>query len=109
MYTKAHRIDRETAFRLAFVECQTFTEIAEKYGVSKQRIQQLVSAPPAIRKFVHENSKKVCRECGAPVVLRDMQVHEQGAGLVDNYDNISMLICMCRDCHVTEHIKNEGG
>jgi hypothetical protein len=102
-------IDKETAFRLALVECLGFSEIAEKYGVSRQRIQQIVSAPAPIRAYVYENDHRICRGCGANLILRDMQVHEMGSTIVDDYKNIPMLTCMCRDCHVTEHIKLYGG
>jgi len=80
----------------------TYREIAEKAGVTKQRIQQLIGPPTSVRNFVVKEARATCQECG---ILCGSWGHVHHVGsLAENYNDTDNLIFLCPSCHRKAHI-----
>jgi len=81
----------------------SYTEIAQKYGISRQRIQQLLSPPSAIRKYIYNKHNDRCVDCGKYVGksghIHHTQLDKNGA----NYQDIDNLILLCNGCYKKRH------
>lgn len=79
----------------------TYSQIGQRFGVSRQRIQQLIAPSDSIRRYVVSKYEERCRKCGLLVGSRG-DVHH-ALSQCDTYNNISVLELLCRSCHMTEH------
>ena len=80
---------------------QTYGAIASKAGVSRQRVQQILSPPTAIRNLIVKQAKGKCQDCGIQVG-RSGHVHHIGGGH-ENYNDIDNLQLLCPSCHRHAH------
>lgn len=79
----------------------TYGQIGERAGVSRQRVQHLLSPPSSIRKFVIEKYEGECNRCGLIVGISG-HVHHAGDE-VDTYNDITNLELLCMACHRAAH------
>jgi len=79
----------------------SYREIGDKFGISKQRVQQMFSPPTSVRRYVVERANGKCEVCGiqrgnkGDVHHRDIQ-HE-------DFNDIANLQLLCRSCHMQSH------
>lgn len=101
MYTSI--MDRKELLALR-LEGLTYKAIADKVGLSRQRIQQLLSPPTEIRNIVVARAEGKCQECG--ILVGDSgHVHHNGDE-VDAYNDIANLELLCLSCHRRKHSNN---
>lgn len=83
----------------------TYKAIAKEFGVSRQRIQQLIAPPKIIRDVVIKRAQGRCQDCGI-LVNNQGHVHhrENDTG---NYNDSGNLRLLCISCHRKAH--NETG
>lgn len=79
----------------------TYSQIAKKLKISRQRVQQITSPPKEVRDYIIQKYNGRCARC-------DIQVHKTGhihhVGSIDeNYNDIDNLILLCPSCHCKEH------
>lgn len=86
------------------LEGRTYQYIADKVGVSRQRIQQLLSPPKAIRDYVVRKYDGYCSKCGI-YVGSSGHIHHEGANGEEDYNDIENLQLLCIACHRGKHIK----
>jgi len=79
----------------------TYQAIANEVGVSRQRIQQLLSPPEAVRVYVVNKYHGCCKECGL-LVGNTGHIHHIG-GNEENYNDIENLELLCMSCHRVKH------
>jgi len=79
----------------------TYSQIGERAGVSRQRVQHLLSPPSSIRKFVVDKYEGKCKRCGL-IVGTSGHVHHAGDE-VDTYNDIVNLELLCMACHRSAH------
>lgn len=79
----------------------TYAQIAKKVGISRQRVQQLLSPPKAIRDYVVRKYNGLCQDCGL-IVGKSGHVHHQN-GNSEDYNDIENLILLCISCHRKRH------
>ena len=93
--------DRALVLRLSGA---TYREIAFVLGISRQRVQQLISPPPAIRNAVVEQAHGKCQSCGEGVGISG-HVHHQGVNGIDaeDYNDMPNLVLLCVGCHTIAH------
>jgi len=80
----------------------TYAFIAKKADVSRQRVQQLLSPPIAIRDYIVNKNKGLCQVCGI-YVGSSGDVHHIGCDKVEQYNDIENLQLLCRSCHRKQH------
>lgn len=81
-----------------------YRAIAERLGVSRQRIQQLISPPPAITNFVRNRANGLCQQCGIQVASGHIH-HKGSSGLEpDRYNDLANLQYLCVSCHRIAHL-----
>jgi len=80
---------------------KTYKEIAAEAGVSRQRIQKMLSPPPSIRCFVVKKFGGKCNRCGI-FVGQSGHVHHNGDN-PETYNDIENLELLCIGCHRTAH------
>ena len=80
----------------------SYQYIADKAGRSRQRIQQVLSPPAYIRKYVVEKYNGFCAICGLYVGFQG-HVHHKGANGEDDYNDRENLQLLCISCHRKEH------
>jgi len=80
----------------------TYAQIAERAGVSRQRIQQIIGPPKAVREYVANKHKGYCADCGLYVGYSG-HVHHEGSMNGDDYNDRGHLILLCKSCHRRRH------
>ncbi len=93
--------ERQEAILKARFAGLTYEQIGKMFGVSRQRIQQVISPPPYIRNIVVEQAYGKCQECGI-VVNGSGHVHH-GSCMGEDYNDIENLRLLCISCHRIEH------
>lgn len=81
---------------------QTYQAIANEAGISRQRVQQILSPPPAIRRLIVKRSRGNCQDCGIRVGSSG-HVHHMGDITIEAYDDIDSLQLLCPSCHRKAH------
>ena len=84
------------------LEGRTYEYIANKAGVSRQRVQQIISPPKEVRKYVVDKYNGRCTECGLYVGYSG-HVHHEGANGEEDYNDIENLQLLCISCHGHKH------
>ena len=84
------------------LEGATYAEIAKIAGISRQRIQQLISPPKAIREYVVNKCGGKCVACGI-LTGRSGHIHHEGGNGDGDYNDIDNLLLLCPSCHRMRH------
>ena len=100
-------MDKESALRLR-LDGHTYQYIAGQAGVTRQRIQQLLSTPPFIRDLLIKQTGGKCQKCGI-LVGKSGHAHHKGSLTNNNYDDIASLQLLCISCHRRSHQAIELG
>ena len=79
----------------------TYKAISIKAGISRQRVQQLLSPPPSIRAYVVAKFGGECNRCGV-LVGQSGHIHHNGDN-PETYNDIENLELLCLGCHSKEH------
>jgi len=82
----------------------TYNHIANLAGISRQRVQQLLSPPKAIRDFVVNKYAGRCDNCSLYIGRRGHVHHKANDG--ELYNDIENLQLLCLSCHRKAH-KND--
>jgi len=86
------------------LEGLSFAEIGERVGLSRQRIQQILSPDPAVRSSVVERAEGRCQRCGLHVGTTGHVHHRKSKGATpDDYNDDVNLRLLCPTCHRVEH------
>ncbi len=83
----------------------TYQDIANKAGISRQRIQQILSPSSRIRDWVVREAGGICQTCGI-WVGQSGHVHHIEAAEFETYNHMPSLRLLCLSCHRKAH--NEG-
>ena len=97
-------MDKKKALQLR-LNGQTYGEIANQLGVSRQRIQQSLSPPTAVRKFIFKQFHGQCNSCGI-LVGSSGHIHHKSLNDVEDYGDIENLELLCPSCHRQKHTGN---
>ena len=82
----------------------TYAAIGAQLGVSRQRIEQVLSPPAAIRDIVLSRATGRCEECNIQVGTSGHVHHRRAKGLdCDSYEDIENLSLLCQGCHRRAH------
>lgn len=88
------------------LEGRTYGYIATKAGVSRQRVQQVLSPPSAVRTYIVNKASGKCTICGILVGVSG-NVHHFTTQEED-YNDIDNLQLLCSSCHRTTHVHMKG-
>ena len=81
-----------------------YAEIGRHMKVSRQRAQQLLAPPPALRRFIVERAKGRCEKCGVLVGMSGHVHHRASIGMdCDTYHDVENLALLCLSCHRQTH------
>lgn len=83
----------------------SYQYIADQSGVSRQRIQQILSPPIYIRNYVVDKFKGLCDDCGIYLGSAG-HVHYDGANGEEDYNDRENLRLLCISCHRKAHAKS---
>ena len=82
----------------------TYQAIATTMKLSRQRVQQLVSPPLAIRQLVQSRAHGCCEHCGIVTGRAGHIHHRQATGLMpDQFNDLENLQLLCARCHREAH------
>ena len=74
--------------------------MAERLGVSRQRIAHRLAPRVAIRRIVVERARGQCEHCGLHVGRSGLIHHRTSRGMTcDQYNDLDNLGLLCRPCH----------
>jgi len=79
---------------------KTYSQIAKDAGISRQRIQQILSPPKEIQRIVRQRQQGLCVRCGKELRMSGHIHHKE---LKEDYNDISNLELLCISCHRLEH------
>lgn len=85
----------------------TYAQIGDRYHISRQRVQQLLSPPPETRNLVVAKFHGLCCDCGLFVGIRG-SIHHEGDSM-DTFNGAASLRLLCRACHRKLHARLEAG
>ena len=80
---------------------ESYQAIADKAGISRQRVQQLLSPPSYVRKLVKKRANDKCQKCGL-LLGQSGHVHHVG-NKEEDYNDVDNLLYLCPSCHRKEH------
>jgi DNA-binding transcriptional regulator YiaG len=82
----------------------SYAKIAKRAGISPQRVQQILSPPPAVMRFVRDRAQQICESCGLDIHDAGHVHHKGCKGLqADTYQDIENLQYLCVSCHTIAH------
>ncbi len=84
---------------------KTYSEIGDNLGISRQRVQQLVSVPDNLREQIEEHYKGLCMLCGREVKGNGHIHHIRPKIRFNSIENLELL---CISCHRIVHAKPKG-
>ena len=80
----------------------TYSQIADRALVSRQRVCQILQPPAAVRRWLRVRYNDACASCG--ILLNGHgHVHHAGNGPEENFNDLENLILLCIGCHRTLH------
>ena len=79
----------------------TYQVIGDSFGISRQRVQQLLEPPTLIRKTVYKRAGGRCENCGILVGVSG-HLHHRNNGDID-FQDIDNLELLCPSCHRLTH------
>lgn len=86
------------------LEGRTYQYVADKAGLTRQRIQQILSPPAPIRDYVVQKYDGYCDNCGI-YVGPGGHVHHEGTSGEEDYNDLENLQLLCLSCHMKKHAK----
>ena len=97
-------IERFEQMKTMLLDGNTYQEIGTQFGLSRQRIQQLVSPDKTLLAMVKSRAKNRCEKCGIKII-RDGSLHHKNHKDTspDIYNAMDNLLYLCRSCHRKEH------
>jgi len=98
-----NRIRKQKMMKLR-LDGMTYRQIGDKFGVSRQRVQDLLAPPAAIRRLVIKRDEGKCQECGILTGAGGDIHHDNGNG--EDYNNIEKLRLLCHSCHRRIHCRD---
>lgn len=84
----------------------TYSKIAKEAGISRQRVQQLLSPPKEIREYIYNKYDGCCADCGI-LIGRSGHIHHENSNTEENYQDINNLVLLCISCHLRRHFPPE--
>ena len=88
---------------------KTYQEIATEHNVSRQRIQQILSPPPSVKKLVTDRAFGKCEDCGV-LVGKSGHIHHcdtKTKDLIEDYNDLPNLQLLCPSCHMIAHANGD--
>lgn len=93
--------DKREAILKRRLEGLTYKTISLELGISRQRVQQLISPPRFIRELIVTRAAGKCQRCGINVG-KSGHVHHAGTEYED-YNDVENLQLLCVSCHRLIH------
>ena len=79
----------------------SYFAIGKELGISRQRVQQLISPPTYIKNLIVGKAQGKCQLCGIFVSLSGDVHHIGNNG--ENYNDVDNLQLLCKSCHRIAH------
>lgn len=95
---------RELALALK-LQGYSYGAIAAEFGISRQRVQQIVSPPKEVRNRIVQQANGYCQKCGI-WTGRSGHVHHKGSETMEDFNDIDNLQLLCPSCHRLTHVRN---
>lgn len=96
-------MDKSEMLRMR-LDGSTYASIAGKAGVSRQRIQHILSPPSSVANSIRAQCKGRCSSCTILVGKSGHIHHKKVSGKTeDDYNDISNLTLLCISCHREAH------
>lgn len=102
MKTEKRKLNKEQMLEMR-LNGATYQMIADKAGVTRQRVQQLIGPPAHIRNLVVRQARAACQECHI-LCGSSGHVHHTG-NLAEDYNDTDNLVFLCPSCHMRAHKK----
>src|SRR3990167_1944989 len=82
----------------------TYKEISQRVGISRQRVEQLLSPPKHIMAKVKERARETCEDCGI-ILTHGAHLHHVNSDTIDpvQYNGIENISYLCPGCHRRRH------
>jgi len=100
-------VERKNEILRMRLDGMTYQQIGKTLGISRQRVQYLISPPPYIRKLVVDRANGRCEICGI-LVGRSGHIHHEGTTFEDYQDDDNLKL-LCVSCHKRVHQALEMG
>ena len=85
------------------LEGETYGGIAREMGISRQRVQQILSPPKTVRLAVLERAGQMCEACGGGFARLHVH-HKDSIGVEpERYEDLANLEALCQTCHRWAH------
>ena len=78
----------------------SYAQIGKIINLSRQRVQQLISPSPEIKKCVLTRANGKCESCGV-IVGKAGHIHHKTNG--KDFNDVANLLLLCISCHRTIH------
>lgn len=79
----------------------TYREVGSAFGISHQRVQQIVAPPREVRELLAARAAGRCERCDQEKRLEAH--HIRRGATVEGWDTKERFLSLCRSCHSKEH------
>jgi hypothetical protein len=98
---------RKAAIIALWLQGGSYLKVAKAFGISRQRVHQIISPPPETKEALRIRAKDKCEQCGCPLAFGAHIHHKERPP--DKYNDLSNLEYICYACHAKEHGRFGGG
>jgi hypothetical protein len=85
-----------------FAEGRTYAEIGRAFGISRQRVQQIVRPPIQVLDALKRRSGNKCERCRICLRVGDAHVHHIDREVTGGFKDLKRVRLLCRSCHKIE-------
>lgn len=87
----------------------TYAQVGFAFGISRQRVQQLIAPPSNVRKEIIQKASGKCENCGALIGKSGHVHHVENKENGEDYNDTENLLLLCLSCHIKAHKVGEEG
>jgi uncharacterized protein YlaI len=105
--TKTEKLEM---MRTMLLDGNTYQKIGDEFGISRQRVEQLLSPPKTILLAVKERAKGRCEDCGI-ILATGGHLHHINNDTIkaDQFNDTANIEYLCQSCHHRIHFPGNGG
>ena len=102
-FTRKRNKEDILPFIILLMDGKTYKEIGRIYGISRQRVQQLVHPNKITTDIIKSRAGGNCEICKKILLIG--HIHHCGSKTPEEYNHVNNLMYLCNSCHKALHRK----
>lgn len=98
---------RKAKIMEAFASGKTYSQIGQEFGITRQRVQQIIRPPIQVLDALRRRANNACERCKIPLRLGQGHTHHVNRDVVGKFSDIEKLRYLCPSCHRFEETPDQ--